>query len=800
MDSTKTIKEMRANQFKFGTKAETLDLIASHIAEGETIKQHYFTIRDFETLPDPVVKEIQKKFSPGKIVVRSSSLSEDGLKISMAGQFKSVLDVDSSNTKEIREAIEAVKQSYLDKQDHNEMNQILIQPQIQNALMSGVMFTKCPNTGSPYIIINYDDKSGRTDSVTSGNISNIKMFTYYKKSKLMPSNPKLAQLIRLASELETITGVDKLDVEFAFDNNNLYVLQVRPLTSIKYPDKDIDRKIESSLEKIREFIQSNNRKYPNLFGYKAIFGLMPDWNPAEIIGESPKPLALSLYKELITDHIWPLSRKEVGYKDVGGHPGMVSLEGKPYVDVRLSFNTFIPATLSETTSEKLVNFYIDKLINNPEMHDKVEFKIAHTCYKFGFDKEIEELRANNFTPLQIKEIKKSLLDLTNKIVWGSFTSIEKEMELIKSLRSKRERIINSDIPLGIKIAQLVHDCKFYGTLPFSKLARFAFVGNILLSSLVDLGELSEVDKENFFKSINSIAKEFILSLNKLKGGEISKQEFLNEFGHLRPGTYDLCSKTYNENFEDYFNLENVGSFKQSIDFDFGEDKKQRIQACLEKEGFNFGVEKFLKFVKDSLVAREKSKLEFTKSLSLILDFCCEYMKRYGFTKEEVTFITIQDIISFSHMSKPITNIKELRQKVEKNKEDYKIVKSLRLPPLIYRERNIDYFHLFDGTPNYITSKSISGEVVHLNGHTSPRDIENKIVAIVNADPGYDWVFGYNIKGLITKYGGAASHMAIRCAELDIPAAIGCGGSLFDHIKKFGTIELNCSTNQIKGIS
>jgi len=31
---------------------------------------------------------------------------------------------------------------------------------------------------------------------------------------------------------------------------------------------------------------------------------MPDWNPAEIIGIKPKMLALSLYKELITDNIW----------------------------------------------------------------------------------------------------------------------------------------------------------------------------------------------------------------------------------------------------------------------------------------------------------------------------------------------------------------------------------------------------------------------------------------------------------------------------------------------------------------
>ena len=43
---------------------------------------------------------------------------------------------------------------------------------------------------------------------------------------------------------------------------------------------------------------------------------MPDWNPAEIIGKKPKPLALSLYQELITDHIWAINRDNYGYKDL----------------------------------------------------------------------------------------------------------------------------------------------------------------------------------------------------------------------------------------------------------------------------------------------------------------------------------------------------------------------------------------------------------------------------------------------------------------------------------------------------
>ena len=40
---------------------------------------------------------------------------------------------------------------------------------------------------------------------------------------------------------------------------------------------------------------------------------MPDWNPAEIIGEYPKPMSYSLYKTLITNQVWSDARSEMGY-------------------------------------------------------------------------------------------------------------------------------------------------------------------------------------------------------------------------------------------------------------------------------------------------------------------------------------------------------------------------------------------------------------------------------------------------------------------------------------------------------
>ena len=52
------------------------------------------------------------------------------------------------------------------------------------------------------------------------------------------------------------------------------------------------------------------------------------------------------------------------------------------------------------------------------------------------------------------------------------------------------------------------------------------------------------------------------------------------------------------------------------------------------------------------------------------------------------------------------------------------------------------------------------------------NLGNKVVFINSADPGYDWIFTKKILALVTKYGGANSHMAIRANELGIPAVIG----------------------------
>ena len=148
--------------------------------------------------------------------------------------------------------------------------------------------------------------------------------------------------------------------------------------------------------------------------------------------------------------------------------------------------------------------------------------------------------------------------------------------------------------------------------------------------------------------------------------------------------------------------------------------------------------------------------------------------------------------------------KELRlivkDNINHNKKELNITNKILLPDLIVSDDDCYHHSIKSMRGNYITNKILIGQIYDLKKNLKKLDLKNKIVFIENADPGYDFIFNYNIKGLITMYGGPNSHMSIRCNELNIPAVIGIGKKEFYEIKKNTRIELNCLEKNIRIIN
>ena len=272
---------------------------------------------------------------------------------------------------------------------------------ILNTKLSGVLTNYCIKDGSFYYVINYDDVSGTTDSVTSGSKMGGRVINIFKDEINGIRSNKLKKIIESTKEIESKIGVKPIDLEFAIDKyDDVNIFQIRPLTTIKNWKKISSVELKKILKKNQKsFMEINkiNSKYGNL----PIFGLMPDWNPAEMIGYQPNNLSFSIYKEIITDNAWSIARQEMGYKKVS-RPLMYKFTGKPYIDARLSFYSFIPNSISEKTSKKIVNYWSRILISKPYLHDKIEFEIADGSYDVNTKNKI----SNHYKFLRKTERKK----------------------------------------------------------------------------------------------------------------------------------------------------------------------------------------------------------------------------------------------------------------------------------------------------------------------------------------------------------------------------------------------------------
>ena len=203
------------------TKAESLDRIKKKRINGVIIPKFiYFTKDQFKKNPTKIIKKIKNNFKED-IILRSSSKNEDTLSKSNAGKYDS-LKIKYSEFNNINLII-----SQFNKQFKNNNDQIIIQKLILNVDISGVIFTKDPQTGYPYYVINYDD-SGATDLVTSGNKNpSIKNLTIYKNKIYL--SKKFERFLKIIKIIEKFYLMDGLDLEFAIKKNKFFLFQCRPL-------------------------------------------------------------------------------------------------------------------------------------------------------------------------------------------------------------------------------------------------------------------------------------------------------------------------------------------------------------------------------------------------------------------------------------------------------------------------------------------------------------------------------------------------------------------------------------------
>ena len=217
-----------------------------------------------------------------------------------------------------------------------------------------------------------------------------------------------------------------------------------------------------------------------------------------------------------------------------------------------------------------------------------------------------------------------------------------------------------------------------------------------------------------------------------------------------------------------------------------------IQKLLIKHKINHSPDSLFEFIKGAIEGREYAKFIFTKSLSDSLVLISNLAKNFGISNDDLSYCDV-DIIKKCYSS--TYDVKDIFiSSIASGKEKYLKTCSLTLPPLITSKESIASFELPINEPNFISLKSVKGEVIFEN--SLKENFSGNILLIKSADPGYDWIFSHGIGGFITMYGGVNSHMAIRAAELSIPAVIGVGEVYYQQLAEANFLDIDCANKKI----
>lgn len=186
------------------------------------------------------------------VAVRSSALDEDGKQHSFAGQFDSFLFVAPQDVagKVISVWQSAFNERVLAYRRENGLEQppqapaVLIQ-QMVDSEMSGVAFSADPVSGQKDVTV-IGAVRGLGDALVSGKV-NADTYRVDRQGQILENIPAEQQVVlnesqirevaELACRAEAFFGCPQ-DVEWAFQSNQLYLLQSRPITTLAGPSVD----------------------------------------------------------------------------------------------------------------------------------------------------------------------------------------------------------------------------------------------------------------------------------------------------------------------------------------------------------------------------------------------------------------------------------------------------------------------------------------------------------------------------------------------------------------------------------
>jgi pyruvate,water dikinase len=713
------------------------------------------------------------------VAVRSSAEAEDSYHHSFAGQFKTILNI--TTTQQVLSAIQEVVNArpHTDHTNqHYDMN-IIIQEYI-SADKAGVCFTVNPATGLTNPIINVAKGVGTTvvegqacSSYTVNRVSKKILEKHELGGDQNKLNEKIChRIVETALCIEQLFGYPQ-DIEWALKDNKLYVLQSRDITKINSLQVWDGSNLSESFPGIISPLTFSIARRGYSLAYRSQASAVGfNWVHLEknhrIFDSMLGIFAGRVYYNLIN---W--------YRFIGLFP--YNSSNQKFLDAQLQ-------TLGQAV-------YLPKI-----RHDfwfSLQFWIRITKRIVFFDREQEKYR---------KLFDKKMAEYTLLPKGPAEYLMDQYTYLEQNVLPHMGRAVDNDFFVMWYNGIL----KKYFAFKSSPVKAMRNV--ISAQQAMSLYEIAALLIEDS-KALNLLTREEYDKLDEYLAKTIIEkkiQEYFNLFGHrfaedqkIESENPLLTSYNFYKLLKSYTQL-NIEEIKNRIykNAQLEENQEKQLISHLplaKKILFRF----LQKRLEHHLRIREHNRLLRGKVFALCRDIFKDLdklllSKGILLSQKDIYFLEVEELYGYLHGMIPVNTLQE---NVSKRKEKYKEYESVKMPIRFvttgFPYKDIEnIINKGDHTKQPVKKQLhgivsspgvVIGKVIVLEKPTIP-DEPFDILVVSHTDPGWTPLIAL-AKGIIVEYGGLLSHAAIITRELGIPSIIGVEGAL--QILKTGmTVSLN----------
>ena len=734
----------------------------------EILRDHGFNVPKFDVVEwEDRDKLIDITNYKGKYAIRSSSYLEDGELNSFAGQFDTYLNVVPRNiNKKVEKCFNSINnkniKDYLKKQKIkiNDLKMDVIIQEMVNAKYSGIIFTSNPQglLNETVIIVG----KGLGNNIVEDRILTTSYYynrtdkIYYYEGLFDYLNKEIIEkLITLSEEIKEVLG-EYLDIEFAIKDNNIYILQARPITTL----------------------DTNN------------LVILDNSNIVESYPGISLPLTISfvhfVYSNVFKKEAYRLTKnkKLVEANNDNFNNMVASSSGRIYYKISSWYTLikFLPF------SNKIIPIWQDMLGVKNKTYDDSKIKIPFTT----------KIKIYYNTFKELKNVSKNMDDLNNKFIeinnyfYSNFNDKLTNKEIIKLYSLIKDELLSCwDITLVNDLYSFI----FTGLL--KKRLNKKKYSNELINDYI-----SGITNIESLKPIKSLI-ELAYKKDKLNKTEYKKlyEKYISKYGDRNLEELKLESETFRTNHK---LLD-----KKILEYRKDKTKLAHIYNDLNNEEESIIKSDFITkmIAKRSMTGiknREISRLNRTRiygmvrSMFLAISNNLVKEKKLG-KKEDIFYLTIEEVFNYKKY--------DLKKIISTRKKDYKMYKALPgYSRLIFTNKEFDKRHkrinkvvkevekdVLEGIPT--SNGKVTGEALVINDINETYDVKDKILITKRTDPG--WVFLLiSAKGIIAEKGSILSHTAIISREIKIPSIVGVEDAT-TIIKTGDYIKMDAHTGRIK---